>query len=198
METNKVNRGIGRKLTDEHKKKLSEARKNSKFKQGFQKGHTINLGKKYSEERRRNISLGQKGKIISQEQKDYLSKLNTGKSLNLTEEQRKDRSDKLKQAYRDGKRKNYKGGITEINFQIRHSFEMKLWRESVFKRDNWTCVFCYKKGGWSKEEKRKIELNADHIKPFATFPELRFDIDNGRTLCVDCHRKTDTWGGRTR
>src|SRR3990167_4162903 len=71
--------------------------------------------------------------------------------------------------------------------RIRQSLEYKLWREAVFKRDNYTCVWCGQQG-------RK--LNADHIKPFAYFPELRFAIDNGRTLCVDCHRKTDTWGYR--
>ena len=37
------------------------------------------------------------------------------------------------------------------------------------------------------------KLNADHIKPFSLFPELRFDLNNGRTLCVECHKKTDTY-----
>jgi len=44
-----------------------------------------------------------------------------------------------------------------------------------------------------KEEKRQINIQADHIKPFAIYPDLRFDINNGRTLCEDCHRKTPTW-----
>lgn len=39
------------------------------------------------------------------------------------------------------------------------------------------------------EMEKKIILNADHIKPFADYPELRFAIDNGRTLCKECHRK---------
>lgn len=78
----------------------------------------------------------------------------------------------------------WKGGITPINEKIRKSLEYKIWRKSVFERDNYTCVWCGAKG----------EINADHIKPFAYFPELRFAIDNGRTLCVPCHKTTDTYG----
>lgn len=36
---------------------------------------------------------------------------------------------------------------------------------------------------------------ADHIKPWSAHPELRYDIDNGRTICADRHRLTPTWGG---
>lgn len=79
----------------------------------------------------------------------------------------------------------WKGGVTPENTKIRHSVEYRLWREAVFARDNFTCLECGIRGG---------ELNADHIKPFALFPELRFAIDNGRTLCVQCHRLTPTWG----
>jgi 5-methylcytosine-specific restriction endonuclease McrA len=83
---------------------------------------------------------------------------------------------------------NWKGGITPKNHSIRNSLEYKLWRNAVFQRDNYTCVWCLKSG---------CELHADHIKPFALFPELRFSIDNGRTLCVPCHRTTDTYAGRS-
>ena len=86
----------------------------------------------------------------------------------------------------------WKGGVTPINAKIRHSPEMKLWRESVFERDNYTCVWCGVHNGLGKT----VVLNADHIKQFAYFPELRFSTDNGRTLCVDCHRNTKTYGNR--
>lgn len=70
--------------------------------------------------------------------------------------------------------------------RIRKSIEYRLWREAVFSRDNYTCQICGKRGGG--------ELHPDHIKQFAYHPELRFAIDNGRTLCASCHRKTPTYG----
>ena len=82
---------------------------------------------------------------------------------------------------------NWQGGRTAENKRMRKSPEYRLWREAVFARDNHTCRFCGKRGG---------ELHADHIKPFAYFPELRFAIDNGRTLCVPCHKSTPTYGAK--
>lgn len=84
----------------------------------------------------------------------------------------------------------WKGGITPLNKIIRESADYKIWREAVFFRDGYTCVNCGIKSG----EGVTVELQADHIKPFSLFPELRFAIDNGRTLCRDCHMLTPTWG----
>lgn len=81
-------------------------------------------------------------------------------------------------AYRDK-------GLTARNERDRKSVAYKEWRLAVFQRDDHTCQICKKRGG---------TLHADHIKPFAYFPELRFDIANGRTLCVPCHKGTDTYG----
>jgi len=63
--------------------------------------------------------------------------------------------------------------------------ELRWWRAAVFHRDDYTCQKCGHRGG---------RLNAHHIKPYATHPELRFDVSNGITLCVDCHKKTDSYG----
>ena len=95
---------------------------------------------------------------------------------------------RLKKYYNVGeKNSNWKGGITPTNEKIRKSVQYKLWVKACLERDNYTCVFCFQRGG---------DLEVDHIKPFALFPELRFAIDNGRTLCADCHRKTDTYGSK--
>lgn len=81
------------------------------------------------------------------------------------------------------KNPNWKGGITPRSMMIRKSDEYKLWQIAVFIRDKRTCIWC--------GSKKHIE--ADHIKPFAFYPELRFAIDNGRTLCHECHKTTDTY-----
>jgi hypothetical protein len=85
---------------------------------------------------------------------------------------------------------NWKGGVTSIHERIRKSAEYRLWRKAVYERDGYRCVWCGIAGNGQN-------LEADHIKPFALFPELRLAIDNGRTLCKDCHKKTNTYGWKT-
>lgn len=71
--------------------------------------------------------------------------------------------------------------------KYRPRYENTRWRTAVFERDSYTCQICFKVGG---------KLQADHIKPYAAYPEFRWILSNGRTLCVDCHKKTPTYGAR--
>jgi hypothetical protein len=85
------------------------------------------------------------------------------------------------------KHHNWKGGITPINEKIRHSLEYKLWRKSVFERDNYTCQKYWIRGG---------ELVAHHINNFAEREDLRLAIDNGITLSKKAHKEFHSIYGR--
>lgn len=63
--------------------------------------------------------------------------------------------------------------------------EYKLWREAVFKRDDFTCQVCGVRGG---------RLQADHVLAWRDHPHLRYEVSNGRTLCTECHKQTPDYG----
>lgn len=184
------------KRTEEYKKDLLKRIKPFQLK----KGDKINLGRKASKSTKEKMSISQKrsyilnperkqrliGRKLSEEHKKKISESNKGKKGTCFW------SGKKRPEISGEKCHFWKGGILSQNLKIRTSLEYKLWRTAVFERDNYTCVWC----GVKSCKNKKVKLNADHIKPFALFPELRFAIDNGRTLCVDCHRKTDTYGLR--
>ncbi len=75
---------------------------------------------------------------------------------------------------------NWKGGIKTEHQRTRNHKSYKEWRTAVYKRDNYTCQDCGQIGG---------HLHAHHIKDFSKHKELRLDVNNGRTLCIDCHSK---------
>ena len=89
----------------------------------------------------------------------------------------------------------WKGGLTLLWDLIRGSQKYSNWRTQVFGRDNFTCQECGKRGSW---------LEAHHIKRFsniikdnniktleeAYMCEELWDLNNGITLCKECHNKT--------
>ncbi len=93
----------------------------------------------------------------------------------------------------------WRGGLTRLAKKIRSSVEYKEWRSKVFKRDDYTCRKCRRKG---------LRIQADHypksfsvilkenkiktLKDAIKCKEL-WKIKKGRTLCESCHKKTKTY-----
>ncbi len=151
-------------------------------------GNKNALGHKHSEEAKRKMSELHKGKSLSFNTKEKIRKKLLGKSY-LSLEVRRRMSEKMM-----GENNHWwHGGISVLNKSERqlamNTIEYKLWRKSVFEHDDYTCQVCGEKGG---------VLNADHIKSWAEYPELRFEVSNGRTLCIGCHRKTKSYGNRNK
>ena len=166
-------KGVKFAFTEEHRKKISDAMKGRKNNHGFKKGHPPFVdskgknnpmyGKKLSEETKNKIRNSKLGKKSSKETKEKLSKSHIGKN-------------------KGSKNTQWKGGVTPEREAIRHSAVYRLWRLAVFERDNFTCQMpgCGKRGGI---------LNANHIRKFSEYPDLRLDVSNGITLCERCHKK---------
>ncbi len=80
---------------------------------------------------------------------------------------------------------NWQGGKTKKQEAERKSSDYRNWRRDIFIRDEFTCQECGIKN---------VRLEAHHIKSWSEFEALRFDRNNGLTLCEKCHIKTDSYG----
>lgn len=156
----------GYKQTPEHKEKIKQRVITDEWRENNRKAQT---GKKMSPEARVNMSIASSKRKHSPE---TLEKLR-GSNSHL-----------------------WKGGVSSENYKLRHNVQMLLeyrnWRKDIYRRDGYTCQECGQVGG---------ELNAHHITHFqmivdmyniTTAEEARdceamWDLDNGITLCKNCH-----------
>lgn len=148
------------------------------------KTSAANKGKVRSAQSRLNISLAHRGSKLSEEHKAHikasaggwkhspemcahLSKINKGKH----------HSEEAKAKMRASHQRRWAGHISADPRRVEF---YEVWRREVLKRDKRTCQRCGKVGG---------KLHAHHIKPWAAFPELRYEVSNGKTLCANpCHK----------
>lgn len=191
----------GKPRSKRHSEKISNAAK-ERYESGFQ---VWNLGIPCDVATKNKISESKKGTKpwnygipCSPEVKEKIRNKNRGRK-HSTDTKRK----QLLNTPRGEEHWNWQGGLTALNMSLRKMPEYIKWRDEVYKRDSYTCCLCGIVG---------TILNADHIKPFsflirenniqnieqARNCEALWDTENGRTLCISCHRKTDTYGGNSK
>jgi len=174
----------GRKKTPEWNKKIGDAQRGSKNHM-FKKTGVLNhfYGRKHSPESIAKMSASHKGYLVGD--KNPSKRLDVRRKISLSK--------------MGANSPLWRGGIAKVNNTIRHSFEYKEWRKAVYQRDEYTCCVCGDDTGGN--------LEAHHIKQFALIlkeqnistaeqarncPEL-WQVSNGLTMCIDCHKKTDTY-----
>jgi len=172
--------------TEEMRKKISESTKGI---------NNHNYGKHFSEETKRKMSEAHEGKItwnkgIPRTEKAKKKMSEAHKGLLASEETKK----KISKTHKGDRHPNWKGGITPLNKSIRNCFKNRQWISDIFTRDNFTCQECGQRGCY---------LNAHHIKSFSKILQYYeitnleealncaelWNINNGITLCKECHRK---------
>jgi len=117
---------------------------------------------------------------MAEETKKKISQTKTGVSIWSNEDKKNMRYRSQNQFWKGEGNPGWKGGVQSGRQKIYNTPEYRDWRLSVYERDLFTCQECGERGG---------SLNAHHIKTFADYPELRFEVSNGITLCEDCHKK---------
>ena len=136
----------------------------------------------------------------SVEQKEAVSKKlkgrpspQKGKKLSLETRER------MSNSFKGRKSHFWRGGVTPLQNLIRRHYKSTIWKKEILNRDNYTCQICREKGGILQIDhypksfseifhRNKITSIIEAIKC-----EEFWNINNGRTLCVDCHKETPTY-----
>ena len=149
-------------------------------------------------ERLRTWSLGTK-----QSAETVAKRLAKTRGQKRTPEQRA----RIGESLRGSRNRSWRGGISPVRKRIRNGFRYRQWRMAIFKRDNFTCQHCHRRGG-KLEPHHEISFSSllDMLRQMtsiemlfetATSSPMLFDITNGITLCRECHAKTDTFAKNT-
>jgi hypothetical protein len=198
------NMGHFKQHSAESKEKMSRTRSQNPTKYWAGKPLPDSAKKKLSEGMKKKgvIPPSRKGIVDSEETKSKKSVAMKGKKSGFSgHHHSKEARIKIADAQKGEKHFNWKGGITPLVMKIRACTPYKDWRQKIFEKDNFTCVLCpvKKRGGYLEADHYPIPFNVIfHKNKISSFSEaiacaLFWNIDNGRTLCRECHNKNKKW-----
>lgn len=128
-----------------------------------------------------------KGKHLTEQHKQKIREAQQGeKAFWYGKSPSLETRNKIADAMKGNKTHLWKGGISK---KYHRGIKYRKWRRTVFIRDEFTCKKC---------DKKHIYITAHHIKSWNDYPELRYDVKNGKTLCEECHEKTDNYKGKNK
>jgi hypothetical protein len=87
-----------------------------------------------------------------------------------------------------------KGGEGILHNSPFNYYKLGKWSKAVKERDDYICQHCYLDGIPGTGE-----IEAHHIVSKSLFPQYAYDLDNGQSLCRECHfiehqkRPNDPW-----
>lgn len=106
----------------------------------------------------------------------------------VTDEHRKNMGEARRGKYGGENAPRWRGGAAAANLRLRASGAYKQWKIASRKRAGNRCEECgIENGSTCPCCGTSIRLHCHHIKPFAQFPESRFDPENSEVLCPKCH-----------
>jgi hypothetical protein len=185
---------LGRKHSEESKKKMSDALKGrtawNKGKEGCYSEETIEKiksarakqvmkkGRKHSEESKEKNRIAHLGKQHTEQSKKKLSVAAKGRKLSEAQKI------KLSKGKLGEKNPQWQGGISKLPYGQDWTEDLK---DAIRKRDEHTCQIC----GETQEEfgeRLGRKLTVHHID----YDKNNCNPDNLTTLCISCHTKTGT------
>ena len=161
-----------------------------KWKKKFKKASSRSYKEKFGERKVEELKNKSRKRMIGKNNPNYKNTFGSNQWFKKGIDKRRDKTE-----FKKGEKHwNWKGGITNLQPQIRNNIKYKKWRLKVYNRDNFICQNCWRKGSGN--------LEAHHIKPFGKIlmenniktlkqalncKEL-WDLDNGITYCIKCHK----------
>ena len=188
--------------SEEAKRKISRKGKlkwqNPEFKQ---KMRLAQLGRHFSDETKEKIRIAQSGekgywygKCLSKETREKMAIAQLGKHSYKHSQETKEKLRIAHLGLQIGEKHwNWQGGITSLVEQIRKCFKYRQWRSDIFTRDRFQCHDCGHKGGRIEAHHKKSFSSILQYYEITTLEEALnceelWNINNGITLCEDCHK----------